>query len=233
MSGMVLPSYYFTKRRALATTLAISGGGVGAFALAPLTTALIDFYGWRGASYILAGLALQACVVGFYTRVANSPCQIIRPVQAASPRDSQQPQNVTSADQSKGISTARAFAKKICHGFFSWSLLKNMRFTGLVLARAFAGTAVASSFVFIPDRAISYGLDKQQASLVISVAGVASLTIAIMLGVISDMKVMRERRAYVLTACYAVSGVITILSSSSSFIVQMIYAVTMGLALRK
>ena len=40
-------SQYFDKRRGLATGLAVSGSGFGAFALSPLTHVLIENLGWR------------------------------------------------------------------------------------------------------------------------------------------------------------------------------------------
>ena len=57
-------SFYFDKRRALATGIATCGTGVGAFAMAPFCTVLINMYGWRGAQWIVAGLVLNGVALG-------------------------------------------------------------------------------------------------------------------------------------------------------------------------
>ncbi len=60
--------YYFERRRALATGVAVCGSGVGTFAFAPLAAALLPAYGWRGANVIFAGLCLNCCVFGALMR---------------------------------------------------------------------------------------------------------------------------------------------------------------------
>ena len=51
--SVVAISFYFRKKRALATGIALCGSGVGMFIFAPLTTWLIDNYGIRGTFLIL------------------------------------------------------------------------------------------------------------------------------------------------------------------------------------
>ena len=60
--------YYFDRRRALATGITVCGSGAGTFILAPLASALLAVYGWKGATIIFAGLCLQCAVCGAVMR---------------------------------------------------------------------------------------------------------------------------------------------------------------------
>ena len=56
LPGIVIISYYFDKRRVLASGLATAGSGLGNIALPPLINQLIEIYGWRQSCFILAGI---------------------------------------------------------------------------------------------------------------------------------------------------------------------------------
>lgn len=61
LPAIVAVSFYFEKRRSLATGLAVCGSGVGTFIFAPITQMLLDEYGWKGTVLIEAGILLN-CV---------------------------------------------------------------------------------------------------------------------------------------------------------------------------
>ncbi|KAF6032580.1 hypothetical protein EB796_009181 [Bugula neritina] len=54
--------FYFEKRRALATGIAVCGTGIGTFAMAPFASFLLTHLDWINAHYVLAGLLLQGCI---------------------------------------------------------------------------------------------------------------------------------------------------------------------------
>lgn len=56
--AVVAVGFYFEKRRALATGIAVCGSGIGTFVLAPLTTWLLENYGWRGTILIFVSISL-------------------------------------------------------------------------------------------------------------------------------------------------------------------------------
>jgi predicted MFS family arabinose efflux permease len=56
--AVIAVGFYFEKWRALATGIAVCGSGIGTFLMAPLSTALIEAFGWRGTLLIQAGTAL-------------------------------------------------------------------------------------------------------------------------------------------------------------------------------
>ena len=68
LPSVVSVTYYFEKRRSLATGLALCGSGIGTVIFAPLVEALVEEYGWRGAALIEAGLVLNGCIFGSLLR---------------------------------------------------------------------------------------------------------------------------------------------------------------------
>ncbi|KAG5889296.1 hypothetical protein JTB14_031943 [Gonioctena quinquepunctata] len=68
VASVVIVAYYFDKRRSFATGLAVCGSGIGTFIFPPLIQLLLDEYGWRGTTLILAGLFLNLIVCGALMR---------------------------------------------------------------------------------------------------------------------------------------------------------------------
>lgn len=63
LTSILACGIYFRKRRALANGLAMCGSGVGVFILSPILEWLLTIYDWDGTVLILAGFALNGCVV--------------------------------------------------------------------------------------------------------------------------------------------------------------------------
>ena len=70
----VLSGLYFNKHRSLATGIATAGSGLGATVFPIIIYNLIEFYGWRGSLFLLAGLNLHLFVF----------CALLVPVPKAS-----------------------------------------------------------------------------------------------------------------------------------------------------
>lgn len=68
VTAVVSIAFWFDKRRTLAVGIGASGTGVGTFVFSPLTTFLINEFGWRGTTLILAGCFLNMCVCGALMR---------------------------------------------------------------------------------------------------------------------------------------------------------------------
>lgn len=64
LPSIVMVGYYFEKRRAFATGIAVSASGIGAFVFAPLCETLIATYSWKGATLILSAICLNGIVCG-------------------------------------------------------------------------------------------------------------------------------------------------------------------------
>ena len=68
LPAIVCVGFYFEKRRAFATGLAVCGAGVGTFVFAPLTQFLLQKYDWKGAVMIESGLMLNCIICGLFFR---------------------------------------------------------------------------------------------------------------------------------------------------------------------
>lgn len=68
VTAVVSIAFWFDKKRTFATSVGASGTGIGTFLYAPFTQWLIEYYGWRGATLILAGTMLNTCVFGALMR---------------------------------------------------------------------------------------------------------------------------------------------------------------------
>lgn len=68
VTAVVSIAFWFDKKRTFATGIGASGTGLGTFIFAPLTQYLIDSYGWRGATLLLAGALLNFAVCGALMR---------------------------------------------------------------------------------------------------------------------------------------------------------------------
>ncbi|XP_058836879.1 monocarboxylate transporter 14-like isoform X2 [Topomyia yanbarensis] len=68
VTAVVSIAFWFDKRRTFATGIGASGTGIGTFLYAPFTQWLIEIFGWRGTTLILAGTLFNLCVMGALLR---------------------------------------------------------------------------------------------------------------------------------------------------------------------
>lgn len=68
LPSIVTVGYYFEKKRALATGIAMCGSGLGTFVFSPLNDLLLEQYGWRSLLFIQAGIILNGAVCGMLMR---------------------------------------------------------------------------------------------------------------------------------------------------------------------
>jgi len=73
LPAIVAVSFYFEKRRSLATGIAVCGSGIGTFVFAPLTNALLTEYSWKGTVLIEAGILLNCILCGMVFRPLSIP----------------------------------------------------------------------------------------------------------------------------------------------------------------
>ncbi|KAJ8316159.1 hypothetical protein KUTeg_006173 [Tegillarca granosa] len=64
ITSVIATSLYFTKKRALANGIAMSGGGMGIFVYGYLCNFLLSIYNWQNTLLILSGLLLNCIVFG-------------------------------------------------------------------------------------------------------------------------------------------------------------------------
>lgn len=68
LPAIVMVGYYFEKKRALATGIAVCGSGIGNFVFAPLCEFLLKSYSWQGAMWIISGMVLNGIVFSTFFR---------------------------------------------------------------------------------------------------------------------------------------------------------------------
>lgn len=68
LPSIVTVGFYFEKRRALATGIAMCGSGIGTFVFSPLNDYLLGLYGWRNLLFIQSGIILNGVVCGMLMR---------------------------------------------------------------------------------------------------------------------------------------------------------------------
>ncbi|CAG9784230.1 unnamed protein product [Diatraea saccharalis] len=68
LPAIVSVTVWFERYRSLATGIAVCGSGLGTFLFAPLTSALVAEYGWRGAMTIIGALVLNCVPLGLMFR---------------------------------------------------------------------------------------------------------------------------------------------------------------------
>ncbi|XP_055865455.1 monocarboxylate transporter 2-like isoform X3 [Biomphalaria glabrata] len=68
LPAIVSVGYYFEKKRAFATGLAVAGSGLGTFIFPPLSEVILNSLSWRGGLLIIAGIILHGCICGALMR---------------------------------------------------------------------------------------------------------------------------------------------------------------------
>jgi hypothetical protein len=64
LPAIVIVGFYFEKKRAFATGIAVCGSGIGTLVFAPFSEYLLSIYDWKGAMLIMAGIVLNCAVCG-------------------------------------------------------------------------------------------------------------------------------------------------------------------------
>jgi len=64
LPAIVSVSFYFDKRRAFATGIAVCGAGVGCFIFAPAGNLLLQVFDWKNSMLIIAAITAHGVVFG-------------------------------------------------------------------------------------------------------------------------------------------------------------------------
>jgi MFS family permease len=78
LPSVIIVSYYFEKKRALATGIAVCGAGVGGFIFAPVGRIMLEALNWKNGLYVVAGIVLNGIVCGMLMRPLEPPKKKIR-----------------------------------------------------------------------------------------------------------------------------------------------------------
>lgn len=73
LPAIVSVGFYFEKKRAIATGIAVSGSGIGTFIFSPANAAMLDAFDWKYMLMIHAGIILNGCVFAMLMRPLEPP----------------------------------------------------------------------------------------------------------------------------------------------------------------
>ncbi|XP_035829718.1 uncharacterized protein LOC101846861 [Aplysia californica] len=103
LPSIVSVGYYFEKKRAFATGLAVCGSGIGTFMFPPLSEFLLDEYAWQGGLLIIAGIIFQGCICG----------ALMRPLEAKPVCKSKKAKSLGAVDRDRGMSESSTFTNSV------------------------------------------------------------------------------------------------------------------------
>ena len=113
-------------------------------------------------------------------------------------------------------------------------LLRNPSFIIYAVSSCLYFLSFVTPLVFIPDRAISFGISLEQSALLISFLGLANITGCIVFGFFGDLKTMRDHtdgRLYLFSFSLLVCGFATIFNFGTAYYLQVLYSVIYGAGL--
>lgn len=109
LPSIVMVQFYFEKRRAFATGIAVCGSGIGTFIFSPLTQVLIDTFGWRGMLLIQGGIILNCAAVSGLFRP-------LQPKKKKSKKRKSKSKQVVSAEVGDSLCATNGGLKQILSG---------------------------------------------------------------------------------------------------------------------
>jgi len=175
VSYSAILAHWFEKKRGLASGIAVSGMGLGTFALVPFSQQLISTWGWR-TTFVVTGILVLVILLpinGLFLR--HKPEQVGQSVDGIIPtEDSNDPD---SEAFSRPLQTA------------DWTLkgaMLSLRFWSLVALSFFSIIGIYIILVHNVKFLVDQGLDKMTAALVFALVGVISSAFRIFWGWLSD-----------------------------------------------
>ena len=162
LSAAIVINIHCANYRAFAMGLAASGSGVGTIVMPLFLRYCLDTFGWKGTFVMMAGVCMQGIVFG----ALLSPGHIL-----PTPVDEELHEKNTNQISSKHL-------KK---------LLCKPQFICLTLGGTLMNMAFILPFVFLPDLMLQKGFSKYEATLPVTVAGIAGVIGRPFVGWIADV----------------------------------------------
>lgn len=187
---------YFSRRKALAYGIAMSGSGIGIFILAPVVQFLIEQFSWRGALLILGGFVLNLCVCGALMRPLT--LKEDHPSSEKSHDCRTQKEDCKHAAPYSPLTKERTQTCLCCSLQQEYSFLLMSDFVLLAVSVLFMAYGCSPLFVYLVPYALSVGVSHQQAAFLMSILGVIDIIGNITFGWLTDRRCLKNYRC----ACY-------------------------------
>ncbi|GAU93060.1 hypothetical protein RvY_05051 [Ramazzottius varieornatus] len=214
LSAIVSVSSWFEEHRALATSIAVCGSGVGTFIFAPITTFLLEYYGFYGCLFFMAAIVLNGAVFGMLLRPPPS-------------RHHHQKTIKEKLLQSE-MEAAHKRLRRWIRDEIDWELLTNGTFLLYCTSSFLGGVSCYVPYMYLSDRAVhETGMVRQHASFLISIVGIASIVGRLSAGILSNQKIADNLILYSLSCL--VAGLATAFSvHAASYVAYAFYAAIFG-----
>ncbi|KAG0043538.1 hypothetical protein BGZ83_011289 [Gryganskiella cystojenkinii] len=205
--AIAAPSHYFSKKRGLATGLAVSGVGVGGLVLAPLTHSLID----NG----IASLLIVERKEHFEAHGSFDVLQQEDPESDKAKEDDHDPDAGRRAKDQHEPSFLDAL-----------KVFKDARFLSLSLAELAASIGVLIPLYYMQTYAVFIGLSPEKGALVLGLSNGASFAGRVVLGLIADY--VSNVRMLLLCSWATAFAVLVLWTIAKSFGTLLLMGLTFG-----
>ncbi|ELW66693.1 Pantothenate kinase 1 [Tupaia chinensis] len=181
---------YFSRRKALAYGIAMSGSGIGTFILAPVVQLLIEQFSWRGALLILGGFVLNLCVCGALMR----PITLKEDHPAAEQNHACRTQKDDLPRESpySPLTKECGWPRLCCSLQQEYSFLLKSDFVVLAVSVLFMAYGCSPLFVYLVPYALSVGVSHQQAAFLMSILGVVDIIGNVTFGWLTDRRCLKN-----------------------------------------
>lgn len=167
--AIAAPSHYFSRKRGLATGIAVSGVGAGGLILAPLTNALIGHFDIYWTLRILAFICMVLC--GGASLLISESKEHYAAKESIEDEMDEKPEASITEDKSF---------------FEALKVFKDPQFLSLSIAELAASIGFLIPLYYMQTYAVFIGLSTENGALILGLTSGASLAGRIVLGVISD-----------------------------------------------
>lgn len=237
----VLSGLYFLKHRSLATGIATAGSGMGAAVFPIIMYQIIEYYGWRGSLFIVAGLNLHLIVFAallhpvpkkllrsfadaeemqtLHENKNRHAAHITQETEADSPLENnhiiKQDSSESDTDRELGANSEMLPTTKKSNTLARlrkhFVAVFTMDFIIYWFSNICWNAGGAIVLIFFPEYAYSVGLSKEDASLTYTMAGVGSCVGCVVGGMLGNIRYFNRIGIYILGNFGA--GIITLVLS--------------------
>ncbi|XP_033728182.1 monocarboxylate transporter 12-like [Pecten maximus] len=194
--SILIVSYYFNRRRALATGIAVCGSGIGGFVFAPLGALLLEMYGWKGAMWIISAIVLNGVVFA----------ALYRPIQSEQ-KGLHERTKIPGNNENSRINESRCSSLRQTLGI---SMLSSPSMVVFLVSSFLVSAGFYIPFNFLPTFAKEIGLSASEGALLISIIGIFNTLLRVVIGIVSD-------RSW--ADCILTNGVVLVVGGITTFFI--------------
>lgn len=189
-----LVSFYFSKRRAFANGIVLSGSGLGSFTFPYFYRYTIDQLGFQGALFIVSAVLLHICVAGALLR---QPHQLSK----SKHRLDHEPEVNTKLIEKNETEKKIKHKRKV--PVFDFSLLRIPKLAMYVMSLTINIFAFSANFSVFPAHMQSIGLEKHKMAIALSMIGATEIFARSFFGWLADLKIFEKKK---LMTCSAIAS---------------------------